>query len=66
MRALSATRIAAVGAGTSAARAFEPRIVKAGGIRVALLAFDVTGQGPRAGPGSPASPRGTRPWRALR
>jgi len=42
VRALSATGIAAVGAGPSAA----PRFVEVRGLRVALLAFDATGQGP--------------------
>lgn len=49
VRALSAAGIRVVGAGPSADRAFEPRILRAGGLRVALLAFDATGQGPRAG-----------------
>ncbi len=52
MRALAAG-IAAVGAGPTASRAFEPRIVQARGVRVALLAFDATGQGPRAAPRKP-------------
>jgi len=51
--ALSAVGIATFGAGSSAAAAFAPRIVEAGGLRVALLAFDATGQGPRAGPRAP-------------
>ena len=51
--ALSAVGIAVVGAGSSAARAFAPRIVRVGGVRIALLAFDATGQGPRAGPRNP-------------
>ena len=51
--ALSAVGIATFGAGSSAAAAFAPRIVEAGGLRVALLAFDATGQGPRAGPQTP-------------
>jgi len=53
VRALSGTGILAVGAGPSAAEAFEPRIVEVDGLRVALLAFDATGQGPRAGPETP-------------
>ena len=48
--ALSRAGIVAVGGGSSAARAYEPRIVEVGHVRVALLAFDATGQGPRAGP----------------
>ncbi len=35
-------------AGSTAEAAFEPTIVRAGELRVALLAFDATGQGPRA------------------
>jgi poly-gamma-glutamate capsule biosynthesis protein CapA/YwtB (metallophosphatase superfamily) len=42
LRALEATGIAAVGAGPSA----TPRFVEVRGLRVALLAFDATGQGP--------------------
>ncbi len=42
LRALSAAGIAAVGAGPSA----TPRFVAVRGLRVALLAFDATGQGP--------------------
>jgi poly-gamma-glutamate synthesis protein (capsule biosynthesis protein) len=53
MEALSAAGLLALGAGSSAAAAFEPRIVEAGGLRVALLAFDATGQGPRAGQQTP-------------
>jgi poly-gamma-glutamate capsule biosynthesis protein CapA/YwtB (metallophosphatase superfamily) len=51
--ALSRAGIVAVGGGSSAARAYEPRIVEVGHVRVALLAFDATGQGPRAGPETP-------------
>ena len=49
LRALRAAGLRAVGAGLSAAAAYAPLIVRAGGLRVALLAFDATGQGPRAG-----------------
>jgi len=42
VRALSAARIVAVGGGPSA----TPRVVEVRGLRVALLAFDATGQGP--------------------
>jgi poly-gamma-glutamate capsule biosynthesis protein CapA/YwtB (metallophosphatase superfamily) len=55
VRALSTTGIRAVGAGRSAAQAFQPQVVEAGGLRVALLAFDATGQGPRAGPETPGA-----------
>lgn len=53
MRALEAAKITVVGAGSSPEQAFAPRIVWAGGLRVALLAFDTTGQGPRARKGRP-------------
>ncbi len=52
LRALSGAGLRAVGGGGSAAGAFAPRLVETGGLRVALLAFDGTGQGPRAGPQS--------------
>jgi poly-gamma-glutamate synthesis protein (capsule biosynthesis protein) len=51
--ALSRAGILAVGGGSSAGRAYEPRIVDVGNLHVALLAFDATGQGPRAGPQTP-------------
>jgi len=51
MRALEAAKITVVGAGSSPEQAFAPRIVRAGGLRVALLAFDTTMEGPRAGSG---------------
>jgi len=53
MRALGAAKITVVGAGSSQEQAFAPRIVSVGGLRVALLAFDTTGQGPRAGDRKP-------------
>jgi poly-gamma-glutamate synthesis protein (capsule biosynthesis protein) len=53
LEALSGAGLVALGGGSSAGAAFEPRIVRVGGIRVALLAFDATGQGPRAGPHAP-------------
>jgi poly-gamma-glutamate synthesis protein (capsule biosynthesis protein) len=43
-----------VGGGSDAARAFAPRVEQRDGLRVAFLAFDATGRGPRArgeGPG---------------
>ncbi len=49
MRALSKHGIAVLGAGSSVAAAFRPGIVDVRGIRIALLSFDATGQGPRAG-----------------
>ncbi len=53
IRALAAAKIAVVGAGSSPAQAFAPRIVPAGGLRIGLLAFDTTREGPRAGDGKP-------------
>jgi poly-gamma-glutamate synthesis protein (capsule biosynthesis protein) len=53
IRALSRAGIVDVGGGSSAAQAYEPRIVELGQVRVALLAFDATGQGPRAVGGTP-------------
>jgi Bacterial capsule synthesis protein PGA_cap len=53
MRALGAAKITVVGAGSSPERAFAPRIVSVGDLHVALLAFDTTGQGPRAGDRKP-------------
>jgi poly-gamma-glutamate capsule biosynthesis protein CapA/YwtB (metallophosphatase superfamily) len=53
MRALSTHGLGAIGAGESTSAAYRPRIVRAGGLRVALLMFDATGQGPRAGPSTP-------------
>ncbi len=53
IEALSRVGIAAVGGGSSAPLAYEPRIVDVAHLRVALLAFDATGQGPRAGRETP-------------
>jgi poly-gamma-glutamate synthesis protein (capsule biosynthesis protein) len=47
--ALRHADVAAVGGGASAEDAFAPVILDAGGLRVAFLAIDATGQGPRAG-----------------
>ncbi len=47
--ALAAEGITAVGAGATPGEAFSARTVDAGGVRVALLAIDATGVGPRAG-----------------
>jgi len=52
LRALRSARIAAVGAGASPELAFAPRIVSTGGLRVALLAFDATLEGPRPSGGN--------------
>ena len=53
LRALRAAKIAAVGAGSSSEQALAPRIISVGGLHVALLAFDTTRQGPRAGDRKP-------------
>ena len=53
LRALRAAGLGAVGGGLSVAAAYAPRIVRARALRVALLAFDATGQGPRAGVETP-------------
>jgi poly-gamma-glutamate synthesis protein (capsule biosynthesis protein) len=53
LQALEAAGIAGLGGGASEEQAFEPRIVDVDGLRVALLAFDATGQGLRAGAGIP-------------
>ncbi|HEX6230431.1 MAG TPA: CapA family protein [Actinomycetota bacterium] len=51
--ALSEEGLPAIGAGADAADAFSARMVDVAGLRVALLAFDATGQGPRAGTSTP-------------
>jgi poly-gamma-glutamate capsule biosynthesis protein CapA/YwtB (metallophosphatase superfamily) len=53
MRALAAHGLGVIGAGSSTSAAFRPRVVRIGGLRVALLMFDATGQGPRAGATTP-------------
>lgn len=53
MRALRKAKIAVVGAGASRKQAFAARIISAGGLRVALLAFDTTLEGPEPADGSP-------------
>jgi poly-gamma-glutamate capsule biosynthesis protein CapA/YwtB (metallophosphatase superfamily) len=53
VRALEANGIVPVGAGASSAEAYRARIVAVNGLRVALLAFDASRQGPRAGAGEP-------------
>ncbi len=52
LAALDVAGVAAIGGGASASAAFEPVVLEAGGLRVAFLAVDATGQGPRAGPSS--------------
>jgi poly-gamma-glutamate capsule biosynthesis protein CapA/YwtB (metallophosphatase superfamily) len=51
--ALARAGLVALGGGSTAAAAYEPRIVVVNHVRVALLAFDATGQGPRAGAATP-------------
>lgn len=46
MRALKSAQITVVGAGATREQAFAARIVRAGDLRVALLAFDTTMEGP--------------------
>jgi poly-gamma-glutamate synthesis protein (capsule biosynthesis protein) len=48
--ALGSEEIAAVGGGPRLETAFEPVVLVAEGVRVAYLAVDATGLGPRAGP----------------
>ena len=48
LAALARARLTALGGGSSAATAYAPTIVVVHHVRVALLAFDATGQGPRA------------------
>jgi poly-gamma-glutamate synthesis protein (capsule biosynthesis protein) len=50
--ALDAAGVRAVGGGTDVGEAFRPVVIPAEGVRVAFLAFDATGQGPRARPAS--------------
>jgi poly-gamma-glutamate capsule biosynthesis protein CapA/YwtB (metallophosphatase superfamily) len=49
IRALSAQGIATLGGGETEADAYRPQLLDVHGVRVALLSFDATGQGPRAG-----------------
>ncbi|HYA09277.1 MAG TPA: CapA family protein [Gaiellaceae bacterium] len=51
--ALARAGLAVLGAGPSAAAAYAPRIVEVDHVRIALLAFDATGQGPGAGAATP-------------
>ena len=57
LRALRAAGLRAVGGGLTAAQATAPEVVRVGKLRVALLAFDATGQGPRAGAAAPGVAR---------
>jgi poly-gamma-glutamate synthesis protein (capsule biosynthesis protein) len=50
---LRAAGVVPVGGGPDAARAFAPRVVRREGMRIAFLAYDATGQGPRAGAAGP-------------
>lgn len=52
LAALAAAGLPGIGGGATAAEAIEPRVVQANGLRIALLAFDATGQGPAAGQGT--------------
>ncbi len=53
MAALGQAGLVAVGGGADVADAFTPRVVDVRGVRVALLAVDATGAGPRAGADRP-------------
>ncbi|HEX9717693.1 MAG TPA: CapA family protein [Actinomycetota bacterium] len=53
LEALRSAGLVVVGGGSTAHEAFTPRVIEADGLRVALLAFDATGQGPGAGEGTP-------------
>ncbi len=53
LAALSRAGLVAVGGGATAASAYAPRLFELHGVRVALLAFDATAVGPRAGPMTP-------------
>ena len=53
LAALDAAGLAAVGGGVSTTAAFEGTLVRIHGLAVALLAFDATGSGPRAGASTP-------------
>jgi poly-gamma-glutamate capsule biosynthesis protein CapA/YwtB (metallophosphatase superfamily) len=57
MGALTAAKIEIVGAGASRKQAFAARIVSVGGLRVALLAFDATTEGPEPAGGNPGVAR---------
>jgi poly-gamma-glutamate capsule biosynthesis protein CapA/YwtB (metallophosphatase superfamily) len=52
LQALDEAGVRPVGAGRSAGEAFRPVVVEADGLRVAFLALDATGLGPRAGAGT--------------
>jgi poly-gamma-glutamate synthesis protein (capsule biosynthesis protein) len=57
MRALAAAKITVVGAGASREQAFAGKIVTVRGLRVALLAFDTTMEGPAPANGKPGVAR---------
>ena len=57
MRALAAAKLSVVGAGASREQALTARIVSVRGLRVALLAFDTTLEGPEPADGSPGVAR---------
>jgi len=57
MRALAKAKITVVGAGASREQAVAARIVSVGDLRVALLAFDATLEGPEPADGSPGVAR---------
>jgi hypothetical protein len=51
--ALSAAGVHVVGAGEDLEAAFSPQVLEVAGVTASLLAFDLTGMGPRAGAASP-------------
>ena len=57
MRALAGAKITVVGAGSSQQQAFAGKIVTVKGLRVALLAFDMTMEGPVPAHGEPGVAR---------
>lgn len=50
LAALAAAGLVGIGGGATADEALAPHVIEANGLRIALLAFDATGQGPGAGP----------------
>ncbi len=57
MRALAAAKVTVVGAGASRKQALAARVVSIRGLRVALLAFDTTLEGPEPAAGHPGVAR---------
>jgi poly-gamma-glutamate synthesis protein (capsule biosynthesis protein) len=51
IRRLDASAISRVGAGTTAASAWQPRVVERGGVRFGFVSFNAIGETPRALPG---------------